>query len=1676
MNIDELKAMPTAEAIRSAAQYAGVRPEVIDRMWLAESRRGTHPTMVSEVGAEGHFQQMPHMTDAWSSRLGRRLDPFSFHDSLAMTASQLKENMKRYGNERQAVLAYHGGTNQKAWGPKTQKYADLVVSGGDDNDIAAINDFDPMKSNLKGRTVPAGFDPMKSNVGLVAQQQDAARGTVGVSPVPQPGELGPYSPDTSVVDQATKASEATLQAPVQLAANTTFGQQVGAAYRTMTDPTFRAIARLTGEIDGVDAVDPVFRKDLANNWQKYEEGFTEDERQKLRGSHSKKDYDIKVQEILTYRKEQEVINANGTGSAIGASLLAGLADPVSWAAGLGATKVFSMAGVGTTALARAGRPAAATASFLAESAAGNVGYEMVQDMLGEYRSPGDYGIAGATGLLIPVPFSRHVYKQAIEAGAQAAAHEAALLSKRVIDTEVARQAALAEQAIKNVGPEASPEARIAEMQRLDAEQINEKARGAFAAAPESDRIPAINLDEPAMEAPKADEMRGVTATEVDPNTVDLSMFEPETPKYKPEDFTNYGRGEYLSNVKNHVDAYFDTAAPNGKAAFKDAHGITVSKTDFQATADKPGVHVDPSLMNEPLYKNIAATIEEYRKQMLPDVSLYLTKGGTAMSPSTKGAHIGAGPNHSVIALRPGSDVAITATHEFGHAVLAHKLLTAPTAVRNAMLDEFMKWRQAFDKSGDGAARKATLQRSPLTSHMTSDFAGRADLLDESPFMDPVVSSLRNYMSQNMAGDATKKAEFLNYFTNFDEVGAEQFVKFVEQSVINKGPLSVPQQVLKKIKEVVSLFLDLFKQAKRDNLLDPMTSFQDFFNGILRGQEGPATGVTKVVTGEAPTVSEARSAMNADPIAVKYGLDKMPQGTPVEKAEFKAVLDLYKKAEEWNRLNPRDDERVKTMLNNAPFQSVAMTGSLLALSDNPLARMVAGTLLENTTGAMGRRSTAALSKFAHEQTFMGNSINEYEAAFQLWAQSNGHGTVRASIDNLAGGDLTPAFHRLVAEEIEARRSVGGETSASPAVQRAANAIEQAYERMRVAQVDTKTVGWARLPNTARGYMPHSLSKERVMTLTDPQQRAFIDVLEKQFMDIEGMDQEFAGELARKYLDHARVNALGGHEIPANIHNPAAADMVRGALQAMGMSRDEVAAMMGRYSAGGPSHTKKRLQLDLNATYPDGVGGEFKLMDLFETDQLQLLRNYSRRVSGEVALAQYGVMGSQGLSLIRRGLMFGDHGKAEPARVMEAFDQVGAEFLGRPFGDAGGKWMDRALTATAAARLGGMVFNQFAESINMFTHLGAEHAMTGIASLPRMRAELTAIAKGQKVDNGILSSLEQWGGVGEFGSEGYKLVMPFDDTNSAYRTYGSDTVTTLDRVLRGAGHAQGVLTGWRALHAAQTRTVAEQIVLKSVRYVRDGLESAALADMGINASLAARIKNELPHVATFDSAGRVVTLDFTKAQDETVARDWALATLRGSRQIIQGTFIGETGKWAHDGWLRLFAQFKTFGIVSMEKQWARNKANFGVAGALGILLGSMAAAAPIYYARVALAAQGREDKEEYIAQRTTPAMIARATLNYIPMAGLSGDLVDALSAVGGGAYKAATGDALPEWAKTTGGRAGVPTDFLGGQVAPAAGLVDDAWKALQTPNDPHKAAMVLPGSRIWWLTPAINGLKD
>lgn len=1602
MDLNELKGLPPEQAIEKAAAWAGVRPEILDGIWRTETGRGTHPTMVGPETkwgtAKGHFQQLDSMVQVWRQRTGKELDPFDFADGLYMAAHQMRENIKRYGNEEQAVMAYHGGTNQKNWGKNTQDYL-RKVTGLQDVGVPKITSGGA-KVAPGALELPATLEEQIAQIGPVDRTT-----AVPTAPVVPPPVL---ERDPSAAPVTTVQSEGTFLGDVATAAEAAYApapdfswaDKQDAAYENSMEPWFN-LARTLG--DGGPERDPKWMRWAAeNDADVYKDFPLESDREFLREAVSAQDLEARKARLAERKANEKVTGADGPWAELGHSVLADLRNPASWTADLVATAGLSkIARIGSMTATAARR--AAIPLTMAESVAGSLTMDAMLTMAGEYRSSNDV-VSGAVasaglGALFSVPAYREASRRELEE-----------FERKAINDAVNGKLDTLQQAVDELGAGADPVEVGRRASVIEAGKLKEEHSAALTAAPEGDRIPAA---EP------------VPVEEV----------------LESADLSPQGR-----SLRDRIEAAQPGDAEKVYAPFEDPAYLQRRKdawatnTQWQADARARAPDFDELPTGVHISRTATPEVKAAADSIIPILQKYLPPeakvvfGTETKRTDADGIVTSAGDVHVIgLTQRPGapSEMLHTAAHEAGHVVFHQWAKDIPAPILDRVNQDWMAFVGRLRRGDPDAVNDRFAPTSPSRAANVGDSLPRT-----------------------------------NYVASRDEWLAEQWVKHVQTEAAKGTYGDVPQGIIDKlvnaVKRVVQYVLDVTRQGK----LAPEAGPQEMFTWIMANASGarkaseeflaPELRLPDLEAASMPVGGFKGPAMLSPPMprimgadfafAQKYGLDLMPQNTPLERAEFKAVMDIYRKAEAWVAKNPRLDERARTLLNkSAMFQ---VTGTALAGSDNPVARMVAGTLLESTTGAQGRRATAAIAADMHNRRFLGNTIGEYTTAYDQWAKLNG-----GNLMDEFKGTTRERFDRAVALEISNRAL--GRTSGDALVVRAADILEKAYERMRAAQVTTGTVGHAMLPDSAKGYMPRVLNKGKVINMTDAELRAFADIMSEQFQTLEGFDKKFSDELARKYVDHARINANGGHEIPANIHQPGAADMVRKALEDMGIGREALVEMMQRFSRGGPSYTKHRLNLDLTKDY-NGV----KLLDLYDTDQLNLLRRYSRRVSGEVALAQFGVMGSQGLRLLRRAMEFGPD--ANKPELREAFDQIAAEFLGQPFGNASGKWMDRAMQVNSLARMGGMGITQAGEMVNAVWHIGVLQSLATIPSLPRLRREILALSRGEKVDNPILTSIEQYGGAGEFGMDGYRMVLPYDDLGNAYHTYGKDTVTALDKVLRAGNYTQGILSGWRAIHGVQQRAVAEQITLKAIRYMRDDLESVALTDMGFTKSFQRKFKKDLPNMVTYDAGGRVQSFDLTKASDPAIAAEFAQAVLRGTNQIIQGQFIGETGKWAHEGWLKMFTQFRTFPLVAMEKQWARQRANHGYLTAIGMMAGSIAAVSPLIMARVYLSSLGRPDAEEYLEERLQPAHIARMALNYVALSGLSGDLLDALSAV-----------APDDWGlQQAGARSGGAQGAIGNIAAPALGYVDDAYKALQDADNPHKWLQLAPFSRLPYLVPLVN----
>lgn len=791
----------------------------------------------------------------------------------------------------------------------------------------------------------------------------------------------------------------------------------------------------------------------------------------------------------------------------------------------------------------------------------------------------------------------------------------------------------------------------------------------------------------------------------------------------------------------------------------------------------------------------------------------------------------------------------------------------------------------------------------------------------------------------------------------------------------------------------------------------------------------------------------------------YNPVSAPKASPQQQVatQLRFAKRMYEHARQYVKKNPIDLEKVKTL--TAKWDYMLSDGLKLARSKNPIAQMIAAMIPETTTGAAGRGTTAAIRKELLHRKLIGNSLLKTEGLYTAWRDRNGGSTVQ----DFSNGDHRRRWERAVYEEIVARRKTKARVTGDADVAAAADEWQAMFERALREQKQAQVLGSSYLPEDSWGYVPQALDGDKLAVASMEDLKMLQDHLADHFSQVLEWNKDFSATFAQFYVNRARMRAQGEKGFDGINLDGNSTNAVKEALEDMGLEPQALTKALAAVDrVGGQSQTKKRLDVDLLGTLPNGK----KVLDYYVNDVSKLARQYANRTAGAVALAEYGILGWRGVRNLMQALRLPSDNPAEAASLEEitAAERILAEILGTPW--AGEK---RSAVATGARmfvglqRLGGLVFTQASEAWNMAHTLGLGATLRGIASLPRVISEARAVAKGGQLPEGhVLRSLEVYGG--EIGMSQYKMVARLDAPDELLREYQGNGVAL--RLLSAGSQLQSKLSFFRGLQAAQHRMVAEQILRKAARYIKDRKTASQvdvyLTDMGFTPELVSALRDSVNTWAKFDSRGNLMEFDITKFPSAKAAEAFTQAVHRGTFQIIQGTFAGERGAWAHNDYAQLLLQLRTFGLTSIEKQWGRTRMNSGVAYAVGALLAQMALATPIYTARVVLASQGREDQEEYLENNLAPARLVRAVMNYSALSGLSGDVLDLMAGIAGGWGGA-------EVAETVGARQQAASV---GSLIPVAGSIDTASKVLSGKADLSTALRQLPMSNLWYLTPLIN----
>ena len=1635
----DLSGMTQDQQIAAAAAYAGVPESVVRGQWRVESGMGTAKAdedgvIRSSAGAEGHFQVMPATRATFERRNGRKYDMRSFEDGLALYADVMRENMQMAkGDITTALRIYQGGPNRRGWGKYNAAYAPAVLQGTDVANApqtgASTSPIQPPSMlaawngegggfpnfNHKGASIPAAWrgDPINSGINDLAKATKEHIGKVREA-------LGELTMAAGVTEGLT-AEQGVAAAQAVRASDEAAPEFARQDVTTADAETNERNVAATYAAGAADREEAEFREGLTflDKW-----GAAFDAGLGAAVSNQMAREFEPVAEGWTYDPEQWELPHYTPDELEDIRDAAWSPNELAYTRDRIETRRYSM---------RVKQNQSGWSGF---------GYDLVAG----FTDPGNW----ATG------FGASVAVRGAGVGS------AALFQQGRVGAGIASTAAenAGAAAITNLGLEALGENRSVGQWLTDAafsatlgvgfnlgqarsaaalrdkavldlttenaqafgEQWNAELR-AKAEAELGDASPVL-VNNRVHQLAREEMLEWMRAGMSDVPD-DFRLFaRPDMPEGATEPTPVADAGPMAADRENITDGVYTD----------DVGGLQGRELDpLLATAWKRGGvrgSLEPVIQYLESSKNVP---EDYRA-----IINALKRGGRLNTvkiepdsvldswfshlPPEQRARVGGGynPNTDSMALRRGSGYnAETVVHEIVHAA------TVKEYYANA---EF----------------KAELDS--LLAHINAQLPN----VDQSL----LTGVMRWRTEQGQTGFAGDARELITYgLTNRD-------VQAVLRNI--PAPDGTRPSAWEWLKDKIARVLGL---SGKESSLERLMSIV----GDNLGEEIRAPNIRARETRGQLAASIFKNNRERKAFAARAGLDTKISD-PATRIQ---VAEVLARAERFSSQYGIDANKLQTVMQRVGLEATSTT---LMSSQSPVARMIAITLLENPEGAAGRYSTAAIDRKGRFESYMGIRPRQWEAAYRLWrSEVRKAGPIK---DFASGWKMRQDFEyevKLYRETTYMGRTPP--TGTHPSIVQMARALDEGYNRMAAEQRAVGTIGFSRLPEEdVAGYETRIWLGGKIAAATTERRNSIRLALKEQFNDIGAMyGDDFLEKFSIKYLERIEERAAGLHRRPDNLFSDDKSDTLRDTLRALSMNEEDIAKVMGRYSRGGAKHTKSRIDLDVTKKYRDSEG-EFRLLDYLDNRVMDNYRRYAGRVAGDVALAKHGVMGDAGIGVLRKAMQVTGANDVE----LRAFDQVMSEFTGRVIGTGDPTILANARLLTTAIQLGGAGINQAAEYSNGLPAVGAAGVAQAIGIAPRMRKEILQILKGEDTGNNILSGFEFISGRG-IGLAGYDLHM-FNGLDTQASMYGSERAGFITALSQRAANANRILSGQRAVLAVQQRGFAEVLIAKGVKFLRDGIEAdTALKDMGINDALLARLRDTQDQVVRWGADGKLEAVDprvLTELKDRQAWMAFYQAIERGTAQILQDTFIGETGKWAHNGWLKLLFQHRTFSLVAQQKQLGRYVGLYGAWGTAGIIAGAMAVAAPLQALRVAsrVALMNDADREEAIDQNIlSPLALGKATLNYVSAVGMLNDVVDVGTGVAGGWYEHATDTGAPDWVRQlAGGQLGNRKEIIGGQLAPALGVVNSAAQAIQ--GRPENLGELLPGGRLPYVIPLLKGAES
>ncbi len=655
-------------------------------------------------------------------------------------------------------------------------------------------------------------------------------------------------------------------------------------------------------------------------------------------------------------------------------------------------------------------------------------------------------------------------------------------------------------------------------------------------------------------------------------------------------------------------------------------------------------------------------------------------------------------------------------------------------------------------------------------------------------------------------------------------------------------------------------------------------------------------------------------------------------------------------------------KFQKVVDKTPFSSD--WGDLMT-SDSYIAKTFAYKAFESPAGIVRNNRSAAMWSEMYQGQIASPVTVPYNTQLKKWiAETNRKDHPVLGMHRQSAID---AFNREFLLEMQSRYHDGVSVTSSKAVKEFADGTDIGSARaLQILQDKSSPVRGSENLQPKSGWFPQRWRGDNVIKVIrdiDAAQggkkgRGIIeDTLAKSYMKLHGWSYEEALQFAKAVTRRALAKERGIDTNLARLLDEEGTEYLIRYLKDNGIADNTAQKMVdglkgSKLNEKKESFLKHRTDIDLREQIP---GTNFRLVDLVDTDVVGVWTTYSRRASGAAALSRQGIQRSDKKSIID-AILEEQSGRGSNKLSREQLEGMFSYFEGGAYAGGINNWARRAMGATRLALLNMLGIPQLAETGPIIAAVGLKTFMK--ASSKEIRELMTG--RNSTLSNELRSYTAFIDGEHKL----FQDHLMLDDTRPDAGMY-AELGSWLDKLLSKGSYIQGYTSGFFKIRQLQQRTAVRSMIyrLSDMFTKNKALSTERLYDLGFDDNMVKRISKYFTDGTVQLSKGgdEVLSLNWDKWNPDDIY-DFTLALNRHAHQVVQKAMKGESTFWMNKTEGALLMQLKSFPMLAMQKQLARNMKIQDIESRMVWLYSAMTAAAA-YGIRAGLT--GKEENLEPIA---------------------------------------------------------------------------------------------------------------